>query len=177
MIHATTLSANALWPGSRPRGRADAGRQEVCAVEGLGTAGPGRDGVARHLRVRTLHSTRDQTRDALQVRWAPGPLARAGSEGPRHLNPSASTAPPPGHWLHVGFHSLPQTTRAVEAAELYIGEPVRMVRRSRRREGIIDGIQFALAPYGRDTVIVRLDAAGRVHAIPEELGWIKRKEK
>ena len=38
------------------------------------------------------------------------------------------------------------------------------------------GIQFALAPYGRDTVLVRLDAGGRVHAIPEELEWIKRRE-
>ena len=65
----------------------------------------------------------------------------------------------------------------VEASDLYIGEPVCLVRRNRRREGVIDGIQFALAPYGRDTVIVRLDAGGRIHAIPEELEWIKRKEK
>ena len=64
----------------------------------------------------------------------------------------------------------------VEASELYIGEPVRLVRRGRRREGIVAGIQLALAPYGRDRVLVRLDAGGRVHAIPEELEWIKRRE-
>ena len=87
------------------------GRQEVRAVEGPGAAGPGRNGPPRLLRVRTLHSTRDQTRDALQVLLAPGPVARAGREGPRHLNPSASTATPRGHWLHVGFRSIPQTTR------------------------------------------------------------------
>ena len=64
----------------------------------------------------------------------------------------------------------------VETSELYIGEPVRLVRRGRRREGRVAGIQFALAPYGRDTVIVRLDAGGCVHAIPEELEWIRRRE-
>ena len=64
----------------------------------------------------------------------------------------------------------------VEASDLHIGEPVRLVRRCRRREGIIDGIQFALTPYGRDRVLVRLDAGGRVQAIPEELEWIKRRE-
>ena len=37
------------------------------------------------------------TRDALQVRRAPRPVARAGRGGPRHLNRSASTAPPRGH--------------------------------------------------------------------------------
>ena len=41
---------------------------------------------------------------------------------------------------------------------------------------MIEAIQFALAPYGRDRAVVRLDAAGRVHAIPEELEWIKRRE-
>ena len=64
----------------------------------------------------------------------------------------------------------------VEASDLHIGEPVRLVRRGRRREGIIDGIQCALAPYGRDRVLVRLDGGGRVQAIPEELEWIKRRE-
>ena len=71
------------------------------------------------------------------------------------------------------YESVPS---GVEASDLYIGEPVRLARRGRRREGIIDGIQFALAPYGRDMVIVRLDSGGRVHAIPEELEWIKRRE-
>ena len=32
--------------------------------------------------------------DALQIRRAAGPVARAGPEGPRHLNGSASTATP-----------------------------------------------------------------------------------
>ena len=64
----------------------------------------------------------------------------------------------------------------VEASDLYIGEPVCLVRRGRRREGIVAGIQFALAPYGRDTVRVRLDAGGRVDAILEELEWIRRRE-
>ena len=64
----------------------------------------------------------------------------------------------------------------MEASELYIGEPVCLVRRGRRREGIIDGIQLAVAPYGRDTVIVRLDAGGRVHAVPEEQQGVKRME-
>ena len=54
---------------------------------------------------------RELTRDPLPVRRTPRPVARAGREGPRHLNRSASTAPPRGHWLHVGFRSIPQTTR------------------------------------------------------------------
>ena len=44
----------------------------------------------------------------------------------------------------------------VEASDLYIGEPVRLVRRQRRREGTIEGIQFALAPYGREKVVPTL---------------------
>ena len=48
----------------------------------------GRGGAAGHLRVRTLHSTRDQTCDALQERRAPGRVARAWREGPRDLNRS-----------------------------------------------------------------------------------------
>ena len=73
----------------------------------------------------------------------------------------------------IEYEAIPP---GVEASDLYIGEPVCLVRRGRRREGIIDGIQFALAPYRRDTIIVRLDAGGRVHAIPEELEWVKRIE-
>ena len=99
----------------RAQGRAGArtqGRQEVRAVESPGAARPGREGAARHLRVRTLHSTRDQTRDALQVRRAAGPVARAGREGPRHLKRSASTATPRGHLLNIGFRLLLQTTRS-----------------------------------------------------------------
>ena len=64
----------------------------------------------------------------------------------------------------------------VEASDLQIGEPVCLVRRGRRREGIVVGIQLALAPYGRDAVLVRLDVGGRVQAIPEELEWIRRRD-
>ena len=65
------------------------GRQDVRAVESAGAAGPGRDGAPRHLRVRTLPRTRDHPRDALPVRRAAGPVARARREGPRPLNRSA----------------------------------------------------------------------------------------
>ena len=75
--------------------------------------------------------------------------------------------------MTIQYEAIPP---GVEASELQIGEPVRLVRRGRRREGIIEGIQFALAPYGREKVVVRLDAGGRVHAIPEELEWIKRRK-
>ena len=75
--------------------------------------------------------------------------------------------------MTIEYESIPP---GVEASELYIGEPVRLVRRGERREGRVEGIQFALAPYGRDRVLVRLDAGGRVHAIPEELEWIRRRE-
>ena len=58
-------------------------RQDVRAVESPGAAGPGRDGAPRHLRVRVLPRTRDQSRDALPVRRAAGRAARARREGPR----------------------------------------------------------------------------------------------
>ena len=75
--------------------------------------------------------------------------------------------------MTIEYESIPP---GVEASDLYIGEPVRLMRRGRRREGTIEGIQFALAPYGREKVVVRLDAGRRVHAIPEELEWIKRRK-
>ena len=53
-------------------------------------ASPGRNGAARHLRVRTLHAIRHQTRKPLQVRPAARPVARAGPEGTRHLNRAVS---------------------------------------------------------------------------------------
>ena len=80
-------------PG-RAHGRAGArtqGRQDVRAVESPGAAGPGRDGAPRHLRVRAVSGARDHPRDALPVRRAAGPVARARREGPRHLNRSALT--------------------------------------------------------------------------------------
>ena len=46
---------------------------------------PGRDGAPRHLRVRALPRTRDHPRDALPVRRAAGPGARARREGPRSV--------------------------------------------------------------------------------------------
>ena len=61
------------------------GRPDVRAVESAGAAGPGRHGAPRHVRVRTLPRTRDQPRDALPVRRAAGPVARARREGPRPL--------------------------------------------------------------------------------------------
>ena len=67
------------------------GRQDVRAVESPGAAGPGRDGAPRHLRVRAVSGARDHPRDALPVRRAAGPVARARREGPRHLNRSALT--------------------------------------------------------------------------------------
>ena len=79
----------------------------------------------------------------------------------------------PTQKMTIEYESIPP---GVEASELHVGEPVRLVRRGRHREGIIEGIQFALAPYGREKVVVRLDAGGRVHAIPEELEWIKRRK-
>ena len=63
---------------ARARGRK--GRQNVRAVESPGSASPGRDGAPRHVGVRALPLTRDQPRDALQVRRAAGPVARAGRE-------------------------------------------------------------------------------------------------
>ena len=47
------------------------------------------------------------TRDTLQVRRAPAPVARARPEGPRHLNPSASTSTMAIHLLSVVFCPLP----------------------------------------------------------------------
>ena len=58
-------------------------RPDVRAIESPGAAGPGRDGAPRHLRVRALPRTRDQSRDALPVRRAAGRVARARREGPR----------------------------------------------------------------------------------------------
>ena len=56
---------------------------------------------------------RYQAGDALQVRRAAGTVARAGREGPRHLNRSTATSTPAEHVLDlsVGFRPLPQTTR------------------------------------------------------------------
>ena len=64
-------------------------RQDVRAVESPGAAGPGRDGAPRHLRVRALPRPRDHPRDALPVRRAEGPVARARREGPRPVKRSA----------------------------------------------------------------------------------------
>ena len=74
---------------SAARARGRKGGKDVRAVESPGAAGPGRDGAPRHLRVRTLPRTRDQPRDALQIRRAAGPVARARREGPRPLKRSA----------------------------------------------------------------------------------------
>ena len=63
--------------------------QTVPAVESPGAAGPGRDGAPRHLRVRALPRPRDHPRDALPVRRAEGPVARARREGPRPVKRSA----------------------------------------------------------------------------------------
>ena len=82
-------------------------RQEVRAVESSGAAGPGRDGAPRQLRVRTLPRTRDYPRDALPVRRAAGPVARAGPEGPRHLTPSAWTSTRAIHLPRGVFRPLP----------------------------------------------------------------------
>ena len=68
--------------------------------------------VQRHV----LQRTRDQTRNALQVRRAAGPVARARREGPRPLNRSALDRDAGGHVLNVGFRPLPQTTRSARAA-------------------------------------------------------------
>ena len=98
---------------ARARGRK--GGRKFALSEGPGAARPGRDGAPRHLGVRTLQRTRDQARDALQVRRAAGPVARAGRESPRHLNRSAATSTLAEHVLNlsVGFRPLPQTTRTV----------------------------------------------------------------
>ena len=85
-------------PSVRAQGRAGTrpqGRQEVRVVESTGAAGPGRDGPPRHLRVRTVPRTRDQARDALQVRRAPRAncaiRARRSSRSRPHLSPAAAT--------------------------------------------------------------------------------------
>ena len=48
-----------------------------------------------------------------RVRRAAGRVARAGREGPRHLNRSAASSPPPEHVfdLSVGFRPSRKTTR------------------------------------------------------------------
>ena len=68
--------------------------------------------------VRTLQGARYQAGDALQVRRAAGSVARAGREGPRHLNRSTATSTPAEHVLDlsVGFRPLPQTTRCARRA-------------------------------------------------------------
>ena len=79
-----------LSPLPRRRGWLAAARsQEVRAVEGPGAAGPGCDGPPRHVRVRAVPGTRDQSGDALPVRRSPGRATPAGPEGPRLLNRSA----------------------------------------------------------------------------------------
>lgn len=74
--------------------------------------------------------------------------------------------------MTIEYESIPPE---VQASDLHLGEPVCLIQRGRRREGIVEGIQLALPPYGHDKVIVRLDAGGRVHAIPEQLEWVKPK--
>ena len=53
------------------------------------------------------------------LRRTAGPVARAGTEGPRRLN--RKTAPVGGHPLRVGFRPLPHTTRT-RATSLLVGE-------------------------------------------------------
>ena len=89
------------------------------------------------------------------------------------LNPDRLPNGSPLKKMTLEYEPVPP---GVEASDLQIGEPVCLVRRGRRREGSVAGIQFALAPYGRDTVRVRLDAGGRVDAVLEELEWIRRRE-
>ena len=84
-------------------------RQDVRAVESPGAAGPGRDGAPRHLRVRALPRTRDRPRDALPVRRAAGPVARARREGPRPVNRSALVSwPEELAWLMVVHEICPR---------------------------------------------------------------------
>lgn len=75
--------------------------------------------------------------------------------------------------MTIEYESIPP---GVQASDLHLGEPVCLIQLGRRREGIVEGIQLALPPYGHDQVIVRLDNGGRVRATPEQLEWVKRKE-
>ena len=52
--------------------------------------------------------------------------------------------------IRIEYESIP--TPGVDASALHGGEPLRLVRRGQRREGIIDGIQLAPKPYWRDRV-------------------------
>ena len=51
----------------------------------------------------------------------------------------------------------PFRSNVAPSSDLHIGEPVCLVQRVRRREGVVE--QLALAPYGCDRVVVRLDAS------------------
>ena len=68
---------------ARARGRH--GGRTFALSKAPGAVSPGRDGAPRHLGVRTLPRHRDHPRDALPVRRAAGPVARARREGSRHL--------------------------------------------------------------------------------------------
>ena len=100
---------NAQWPELQAaRSPRPQGCRKFALSKAQVVAGPGREDTPR-----PLQRTRDQARDALQVRQTAGRVARAGREGPRHLNRSAASSTPAKHVfdLSVGFRPLPQTTR------------------------------------------------------------------
>ena len=81
-----------------------------------------------------------QPRNIRSARWSAAAPALQG----RH-----SSARRPTQRMTIEYESIPP---GVEASELRVGEPARLVRQRRHREGTIEGIQFALAPYGRENV-------------------------